>query len=282
MQSVCRQLGSVTAALLSLTIAATMSAAIPAAAQPDIGSTALTPAVSAGQCWKANQKAMDAWSWSWAAVPCTATHNLITFAVIPVPAVWGDAYVTQPTTEDPPALMVTRMHNTCFSRLRTTLKPYSVKPSHLSIVGSVFWLDYSRVNGTFYSPTRAQWTAGQHWVRCDIGVDAFGAAAAPGLVNLPRTLNLLLNQIKANPTFYAECEDVDWNFADCRRSPKHVVNRLFDLRLRSGEPYPGTSVVKARAKKACAARGRQCDWFDWPSALGWARGYVASRQWKSR
>ena len=282
MRSVYRQLGSVPAALLSLTIAATMSAAIPAAAQPDIRSTALTPAVSAGQCWKANQKALDAWSWAWAAVPCTSTHNLITFAVIPVPAVWGDAYLKQSTTAVPPALLVTRMSNTCLTRFRTTLKPYSVKPSYLSIVGSVFWLDYSRINLVFYSPTRAQWAAGQHWVRCDIGVSAFGAAAAPRLVTLPRTLSLLLAHIKANPTFYAECEDTAWNYADCRRTPKHVVTRLVDLRLKSGETYPGTSVVKARANKACNARGGLCDWLDWPNATGWARGYVASRQWNDR
>jgi hypothetical protein len=115
---------------------------------------------------------------------------------------------------------------------------------------------------SYYFPSAAQWTAGERWFRCDVGV----AAGTTGSQWRPATawFGAVLD---SDPDFFRFCApgkaptgaglnvpvDVVNSQRTCTNATRWKLLSTVVLAKTKAEPYPGASTVLSRAKALCPA-----------------------------
>lgn len=291
---------ALTVVLATLVAAFVPVTLVPAAAAATHVRASVAPAAVAypyhrGQCWQATATQVDFPSWRGGTVRCSAPHNWITFGVVALPDTLDNGYATGPVGSIPTAVQ-SAMLLACRPAFRATLSPYIPRLRGFATLGGEFWAEHSRITMAMYLPTRAQWLAGQRWVRCDLGILAVGSRwnSNETMRPLPSSLTSLGAQLQSNPAAMAACSSAASNaiapywprarVAACSTHPRYRLYGIESIKLSTDEPYPGASVARTRALAACDTilpLRFKVAWTYWPNSFGWAGGRGSVECWAS-
>ena len=234
----------------------------------------------AGDCWAVPEpEETRAWSW-WqgdAPVDCDTGHAAITVAVTDL-----DETVERPAPADGrdelPEATNDLLAATCDAALGRT--------SPADALGT-------RVESLWYLPSWEQWQGGERWVRCDVGVTAFGPVNGTGLEALPATAAEVVGaardayRICTDGPLPAEGEDfrdvyVKSALVPCDADADWEFAFAFDLWQ---DEFPGQDRARQVAADYCEAhlmrsRGARDGYVAYfPSAETWAEGRRTVQCW---
>lgn len=142
-----------------------------------------------GDCWEATYRNMAEWS-NWEGdgpVPCDERHQSYTYL-----STAFDGDVSTPYDAD---------------GMTVELQDATSDQCDRAFDDQFDWGDKAPLIGVyFFVPTQEEWDAGNHTIRCDIGLLAIGSDyLQPKLEDLPDTMADLASDIKENPEAYGLC-----------------------------------------------------------------------------
>ena len=195
---------------------------------------------TAGLCWRATYDgAIQYADWNPAdnggPVSCAKTHQLYTYAVLPLALTHsGTEFDSSDTLV---ASIASDASDTCSNYLDDN-------------VGQVDNQD-GRFEYKPFVPLRSEWKAGARWVRCDINVFKIGSSLSdPTLENLP-SFSTLESELSSDPGQFDLCTSVSGGsisggprapnavFASCAGDPQWRMIRYAHLPdIAAGAPYP--------------------------------------------
>jgi hypothetical protein len=228
-----------------------------------------------GQCWDATTAQASAWS-DWKGDPaasCAASHTLYTFAIGKVKGVTKDSWGASGSPSALDSSIASKASATCTPALKKFLPTLTWKQQLVSTY--------------FFVPSESEWKAGARWVRCDVGLFAFGTTLAQSkFAPLPSDISALTSTVKTQPKRYELClnsntpvsqsgpfDDPSAVRADCRESPVWTLTSRGSFTEAKGAPYPSDAVANARIAAVCAkdATGPNEVWVAYaPTASEWA------------
>ena len=228
-----------------------------------------------GQCWNATTTQAADWA-DWegtSAVACTSSHTLYTYEV---GAISGETSSTWAASGDSTQLspeVQTKADDACsISKLLPHLK----------------W-NQQLIEQYFFVPTKAEWKAGQRWVRCDVGVLATGTTLDnESFTALPSKISSLVSSVKSDPQRYEFCmnstesvtdigplDNPEATLGDCSKSPQWRLATRGNLPEAAGAPFPADATANTESTKICApaATGAGQIWLAYlPSKTDWTTG----------
>jgi Septum formation len=240
----------------------------PAVAKPAVEKLAPPPEV--GDCWNTSPGLLVGVSWegSDSAVPCSQTHNAMTYRVGSLPA--GFNYATIET-----------------DRLKTT----SVVTDSCNDAAAHTYLGHGnfrpplRVENAFFAPSSQQWAAGARWFRCDLGFpnNFIDPNQRMEWQPLPADLRAAVEaddrpfSICSNGSLKSGPSRPNVTFGKCDTGMHWVVTRSVDIAKKNHEPFPGIKVLRRRALRACQSRLEH--WATWGRAADWHDGRTRASCW---
>jgi hypothetical protein len=199
-----------------------------------------------GQCWEATQAQAAEWmDWQGASpVECSEEHTLETVGVVPVEGDYPEA-----VGGEYPEEFVKAANLSCESAWEK----------------STGWADRpNRFSNFLFYPTLKQFTAGQRWVRCDVGLFRTGTlwnSDAHQLQVLTQSLAELKVAQKKDPNIVTLCLDSaddqigvfgeKLRVADCDQPHLWTLVSENDVSQGKDEKYPGNDEVQSRAEQMC-------------------------------
>ena len=113
-----------------------------------------------GECWNATNSEADNWS-DWQgqpSTPCSKSHTLYTYSIGTISGVSANTWAKSASSDQTSTAVAARADDAC---------------STATLLPKLGWTQ-QLVQGFFFLPSKAQWKAGARWIRCDVGVLAFG------------------------------------------------------------------------------------------------------------
>lgn len=241
------------------------------------GATSATAKPAVGQCW--NTTLDDAQNWAtWGGagpVACSATHSTYTFAVVKLGGSLPKDWATSSSNPQVTASLATKVSKACgsaFSKFLPALK----------------W-NQSLIQSFFFMPSQADWKAGAHWARCDVGALAYGTTLQKeALAPLPSKATTLVGDVKSHPAKYELCitttapasetgplDDPDGVIADCRADPQWKLALEGPLPGNATAAYPTGTALSTGVNQICAKSvdGPDQTWSAYPpSESDWKSG----------
>jgi hypothetical protein len=254
---------------------AALSATVPkAGAQGAQG----TPVI--GQCWSASDADAQEWS-NWLGAPaaaCSTSHDLYTYKV---------GSIVGGTPKDWPG------HSDAAGNLTSAKAAATCDTS--TLLPDLKW-NQQLISGFFFVPSLAEWKSGARWVRCDIGVIAFGSpVSSEELDALPASISTLVAAVTHDPKRYEFCVDspvpvseagpldsAAGQIADCRDDPQWALAGHGSMPEPIGATYPTTAVSNAETAVICSRYATDDSelWIAYlPSRADWAAGDRETECW---
>jgi hypothetical protein len=211
---------------------------------------ASTPKV--GQCWNVSKENADNWA-DWegsAATSCAKSHVLYTYAVGKISGITAKSWAEKGSIETLRNDVLIKAEDVCaLSDLLPKLK----------------W-NQQLVDSWFFVPTEQQWKAGARWVRCDVGVLAYGTTLDNEvLAKLPAKISTLVSSVSSDPQQYQFCinssvpiseagplDNSDGRIADCRQNPEWALVGHGSLPEVAGAPYPDEPTANKETATICS------------------------------
>jgi hypothetical protein len=228
-----------------------------------------------GQCWNATTAQAADWS-DWqgtSAISCTSSHTLYTYQVGKISGETSSTWAASGDSSQLSPEVQTKADDACSI---STLLP------HLK------W-NQQLIEQYFFVPTEAEWTAGQRWVRCDVGVLATGTTLDnESFTALPSKISTLVKSVDSDPVRYEFCmnsteavtdigplDNPDATLGDCSKDPQWKLATRGNLPEAAGAPFPDDATANTESTKICApaATGDGQIWLAYlPTKTGWASG----------
>jgi hypothetical protein len=234
----------------------------------------------AGDCWTSSvQTAGRAAAWTaGGAVPCSAKHQLATYAVV---AVTSSATTWRTSDGNLDNRIATAAMRSCDKRF------WKMFPEAQ---------DNGRLVRYFFVAPEQQWKKGARWVRCDIGVLRTGSLAEdPEFASLPASIGTLQKQLESTPDLFANCvtttdpsgntgpyDDPDAVIADCTGEYQWRFESAFTIPGKPDDPYPDDDTFDQVDQSECgdAADEDGSDWVVYvPTEDQWAAGGRGASCW---
>ncbi|HEX3678266.1 MAG TPA: septum formation family protein [Galbitalea sp.] len=245
---------------------------------PGIPAAKATPAAAkpvSGQCWNATTTQAADWT-DWqgtSAVVCTSSHTLYTYQVGKISGETSSSWAASGDGSQLSPEVQTKADDACSI---STLLP------HLK------W-NQQLIEQYFFVPTKAEWKAGQRWVRCDVGVLATGTTLNnESFTALPNKISTLVKSVDSDPLRYEFCvnsseavtdigplDNPDATLGDCSKDPQWKLATRGNLPEAAGAPFPDDATANTESTKICApaATGDGQIWLAYlPTKTGWASG----------
>lgn len=157
-------------------------------------------------------------------------------------------------------------------------------------------MNEARLFFTEFVPDSAQWAAGARWVRCDIGMIAFGSKYDdPALQNLP-SIASIRRSIETNPETFVHCsndpqgpnagpysKDAVW--ANCEKDPEWMHVDGFQAPLDASHDYPSQAAMTAIYVNRCEdawTNATHITFAYYPTRADWDNGDEAIECWVGR
>ncbi|MEJ1230782.1 MAG: septum formation family protein [Galbitalea sp.] len=208
------------------------------------------PAV--GDCWTTTTANAGAWA-DWrggGAQSCASTHALYTYAVGEIRGVSAKSWAVRGEGSTLIPSVEAKAGDAC--------NPSKLLP-HLG------W-NQQLIQSYFFVPTEAQWKSGARWVRCDVGLLAFGTTfGAERFAPLPAKISTLVADTQSDPKRYELCvssalpatesgplDDPNSKLADCRDSPQWALTGHGPLPDAAGAPFPSSAAASTESDTVCA------------------------------
>jgi hypothetical protein len=243
-----RLVGSVAAAvavIVSLAGCSLIPAALGLAGSP----ASTTPTV--GACWNTSDANADNWAdWEGAgSVNCDQAHDLYTYEIGKVVGVSAKSWGAPGDPSQVSAAIEAKVDDACdSSKLLPNLK----------------W-NQQLVSFFFFVPSESAWKNGARWVRCDVGVLAYGTTLSDEqLTKLPATISTLVSSVSSDPQAYDFCvnsavpvseagplDNSNAKIADCRNDPQWALTGRGNLPEIPGAAYPSSAKANAEASAIC-------------------------------
>ena len=234
----------------------------------------------AGDCWTSSvQTAGRAAAWTaGGAVPCSAKHQLATYAVVAVKSSAKTWRTSDGNLDDTIATAAMRGCDKKFWNM------FPEAP------------DNGRLLRYFFVAPEQQWKKGARWVRCDVGVFRTGSLAEdPDFASLPSSIATLQKQLESTPDLFANCvtttdpsgntgpyDDPKAVIADCTRDYQWRFESAFTIPGEPGDPYPSDDTFNQVDQSECGDAADQ-DGSDWaayvPTESRWAAGERGGSCW---
>jgi hypothetical protein len=212
--------------------------------------TSGTPKV--GQCWNATDSEADNWA-DWEGTPavsCAKSHVLYTYAVGKLTGIKAKTWAQSATSDQVSDAVAAVAADVCTTS---------------ALVPKLKW-NQQLVQGYYFVPSKADWKAGARWVRCDVGVLAFGATLEnEALAPLPAKISTLVSGVSSDPQRYAFCvnspvpvsesgplDDSSGRIADCRNNPEWALEGHGNLPEPAGAAYPTTATANTETGAICS------------------------------
>ena len=245
-----RLIGSLAAAVVvafALAGCSLIPAALGLASNP--GST--TP--KTGQCWNTSDLNADNWTdWEGAgAIDCGQTHDLYTYEVGKVVGVSAKSWAAPGDPTEVSNSIESKVDDACdSSKLLPDLK------WNQQLVSFFF----------FFVPSESAWASGARWVRCDVGVLAYGTKLSnEALAKLPAKISTLVSSVSSDPEEYDFCinsavpvtqagplDNSNAKIADCRDNPQWALTGRGNLPEIPGAAYPSNSTANKESTAICS------------------------------
>ena len=219
--------------------------------------TAAEPTV--GSCYSYSKGTLDDVSSTAGPVACTAKHTAETYYVRTLPDSFGIP-----------------------AKASTAARLSAAEPCTTKAMNAYLGIPDRRLPSRFQTavlfPTKAEWEAGERWMRCDVVLQ--GGTA-------------LVNLTKPAAEFVAGAPGEQFDFCTpgtpnakntsafpCNK-PKANWIKVLDRELgRAGSTFPGTRSVENRTRSLCKAQGKMWNgkekfpgwWAIWPTSKGWREG----------
>jgi hypothetical protein len=205
-----------------------------------------------GQCWNATNSEADEWS-DWQGQPatnCAKAHVLYTYEIGTITGISAKSWAKSPGSDQTSTAVTDAAADACgTSKLVPQLK----------------W-NQQLVQGFFFVPSEAEWKTGARWVRCDVGVLAFGTTVDnEALANLPSKISTLVSAVSSDPQRYDFCinspvpvtesgplDTAKGRIADCRTNPQWALVGRGDLPELPGAAYPTNAVANTETATICS------------------------------
>lgn len=242
-----RRLPPVLAVLCALSLAG-LTAPAASAAEPAVG-----------QCYSYKKSTLDDVSSTAAPVACTTKHTAETYYVRTLPESFGN-----------PA-------KASAAQRLSAAEPCTVAAMN-AYLGSPDRKLPSRFQTAVLFPTKAEWEAGERWMRCDVVLQG-----GTSLVTLTKPAAEVVASAPAEQFDF--CTPGTPNAKNTSAFPcnKPKVNwiKVLDKDLgKPGSTFPGTRNVENRTRSLCKAQGKAWNgkekypgwWAIWPTAKGWKEG----------
>ncbi len=233
----------------------------------------------AGDCWKSTYKNANEYAdWNNSKpVSCYTTHQLYTYAV---PALKGTYTGSEYNSSNYLKMkLANETSNLCNNVMDEHLPP--VDPSNSQ-----------RLDVISLVPTTSQWNDGARWVRCDVGLIAFGSKYDdPVLENLP-SLAKLTSLMRSKAPTLAYCANdpqgsaagpysKDAVYANCEDHPEWFLADRYSVPSPSGS-YPSRDTMTAVYRAQCQSywsNATHVTFPYYPSKSDWASGYQVVECW---
>jgi hypothetical protein len=246
---------------------------LPGAVLATVAGTTSAPKV--GDCWNASLAHASAWA-NWegeSASACSGPHVLYTYTVGAISGVPAKSWAAPGSSSDLSDAVESKAAKVCaISALLPHLK----------------W-NQQLVQAYFFVPSEAQWRAGARWVRCDVGLLAFGAPLDNETFGLlPSHISTLISTVTSDPGRYEFCvnspvpvteagplDDPASTLADCRNNPEWMLDSHGLFPAAAGSTFPSAASATAETTKLCAPDASTADevWAAYlPSKADWATG----------
>ncbi|MGL5808804.1 MAG: septum formation family protein [Nocardioides sp.] len=191
-------------------------------------------------------------------VDCTSAHTAETFLVGKLPVDFDEADYDSPS-------LAAYASQTCasgFTKFLNTDESTSMR----SIIGW-FW----------FRPSRAAWSDGARWLRCDA---AAGSADSPRLIPLPNTVRNLLEGGPQDK--WMACVDAP-SVSESPRVPcsePHTWRAVTTIKLGDADgKYPGDAKAKKQSKDFCS--GSVDAWLGYPEEFDFGYTWFGASAWKA-
>ena len=234
-------------------VGAGLAVPAPAAAEPVVGACYAYPSSTLGQVSTTAEP-----------VACTARHTAETFHVGRLPDSFGVP-----------------------AKASVAARISAARPCTTEAMNAHVGLSDRRLPSRFQAvalfPTKAQWQAGERWMRCDVVLQG-----GTSLVNLTRPATEVV--AAAAPEQFDFCTPGTPNATRTSAFPCNLPKRnwikVLDKDLgAAGSRFPGTKSVENRTRALCRAQGKAWNgkekypgwWAIWPTAKGWREGRRAAQ-----
>jgi hypothetical protein len=218
-----------------------------------LGSLVGAAAPKVGQCWQtSNANAVDWVDWQGSAArKCSGAHDLYTYEVGKISGVTASSWSTSANPLQPTADVQNKAEQACNLKV---------------LIPQLKWNE-ELVQGYFFIPSKSQWASGARWVRCDVGVLAYGTTLVDEqLITLPAHISTLVSEVTAQPLRFDYCinspvpadgagplANNDFNrVGDCRHNPEWMLAGRGTLPEKTGSPFPTGAQANADSQKICA------------------------------
>jgi len=234
----------------------------------------------AGDCWKSTYRvAKDYADWgSSRPVDCGSPHQLYTFAVARIPGSFTGSDF------DSSGHLKTSVYN----GMTAACGAAEIDSELVSRSNSLDMIDF-----VSFVPSSAKWSKGARWVRCDVGVIAFGSKPRdPALENLPSFASVR-SRIHSDPTSLAFCANdpegpnagpysADAVYANCDKNPEWVLVDHIDVQPDANDDYPGLAALTVIYRDRCVAlwaNATHVTAAHYPTKADWASGPTGIECW---
>lgn len=228
-----------------------------------------------GDCWKADTEDLEKPDWRGEdPVDCGDRHQTYTYFVGDINVRIDDAWDGKKPSAD--------LSGRAYSKCSTNLRKLGVPD------------DAYRVQIYYFVAPKDEWEAGDHSIRCDLGVTAIGTDwNDPGLENLPQKIDTLLDDVEDDPIAYEFCligdaygpyESQEVIIADCSTDYmwRYSEDTYFDTEL--NDPYLSDEELFGFAESVCTtenARVGEAPLYYVPTLQMWREDYRYVECWYS-
>lgn len=244
-----KRLISSLAAAVAVVFALAGCSLIPAALGIASNPASTTP--KAGQCWNTSDANADNWAdWEGSgAVDCGGAHDLYTYQVGKVVGVSAKSWAA---SGDP-----TQVSNSIESKVDDACDSSTLLPN-------LKW-NQQLVSFFFFVPSESAWASGARWVRCDVGVLAYGTTLSDeALAKLPAKISTVVSSVSSDPEEYDFCmnsavpvsesgplDNPNAKIADCRADPQWALTGKGNLPEIPGAAYPSNATANSESSAIC-------------------------------
>jgi hypothetical protein len=237
------------------------------------GSTS-TGAPKVGECWNATNTEADNWS-DWEgqpATPCSKSHVLYTYFIGTITGVTAKNWAKAGSPDQTSAAVAARADDACSTAI---------------LLPKLQWTQ-QLVQGFFFLPSKAEWSAGARWVRCDVGVLSFGTTVDnEQLATLPARISTLVSAVSSDPKRYDFCvtssvpvtesgplDGSSGRLADCRNDPQWTLEGHGFFPEPAGAAFPSNATANKESGDVCLkyVSGSDETWIAYiPSKSDWTK-----------